>query len=78
MAGDLLGKIFYARWLIPGDPPALTGTPLVVVEVHRSKGTRRKDRFGQWETFGKGSRILVQSPVGFKYWVDPDQLTEEP
>jgi hypothetical protein len=37
------------------------------------KGTRHKDSFGNWTTFGKTARIRV-GYRGQSYWVDAESL----
>ena len=68
------GDLAVTNTRIPADPYPI-GAPVgvVVEEVVGGRNTRRKDRFGHWETTPGRTRIRV-SFNGKSYWVDADTL----
>lgn len=59
---------------IPADPHAIFPPVVVMIEeVLKMKHKRRKDRFGNWDSFGGGTRVRV-GYNGKSYWVDAETL----
>jgi hypothetical protein len=58
---------------IPAEVPIRAPATVTIEEVIHHPGTRRKDKFGDWEVSGQGTRIRV-GYQGKSYWVDEDIL----